>query len=110
MLLILMLMWLMLLLMLLMLMLKMLMLMCVFVDDYYVCYQITANRERCLWNQPPTCLSRSSCSYSACLKRSSPPISRIASSSYSLSLALSTYLSFLCTVRVMDYFIAELIA
>ena len=21
-----------------------------FVDDYYVCYQITANRKRCLWN------------------------------------------------------------
>ena len=29
---------------------------------------------------------------------------------FSLSLALSTYLSFLCTVRVMDYFLAELIA
>ena len=29
---------------------------------------------------------------------------------YSLSLALSTYLSFLCTVPVMDYFLAELIA
>ena len=29
---------------------------------------------------------------------------------FSLSLALSTYLSFMCTVRVMDYFLAELIA
>ena len=27
-----------------------------------------------------------------------------------LSLALSTYLSFLCMVRAMDYFLAELIA